>query len=230
MVKPLYLAKDHPEKEPGRRERRKEETRRQIFQAAMKLFEKKGIFATTVEEITQAADVGKGTFFNYFPSKEAIFSALAERQLGFIDEAVARAATAPSIRPVLIRMCKELSSGPGRSQIMLRSLLGMILSNTMLFKLFSRTLAKGRERVTRIIERGQELGEVRCDLPAEEIARCLQHSVFGTNFIWAASKPSDLQAWQERSMNLFWRSIATHPEQGPLALSGPSLQEGGRQK
>lgn len=215
------------DKEPGRRERRKEETRRQIFQAAMKLFEKKGIFATTVEEITKAADVGKGTFFNYFPSKEAIFSALAQRQLGVIDRAVEKAATAKSIRPVLMVMAKELSAGPGRSQIMLRSLLGMILSNKMLFDLFSTVLGKGRERVTLIIERGQQLGEVRSDLPAEEIARCLQHTVFGTNFIWAASKPSDLPAWQERSVNLFWRGIATHPEQVQPALAGPSLRKGG---
>src|SRR6516162_2099426 len=91
-------------KNPGRRERRKVETRRQIFQAAMKLFEKKGIFNTTVEEITQAADVGKGTFFNYFPSKEAILSALAERQLGVINNALEKAGSARSIRPVLMEM------------------------------------------------------------------------------------------------------------------------------
>lgn len=228
MVKPSQNAQEIPEKEPGRRERRKEETRRQIFQAAMKLFEKKGIFATTVEEITEAADVGKGTFFNYFPSKEAIFSAMAERQVGILDRAVEKAAIAPSIRPVLIELCQELAAGPGRSQIMLRSLLGMVLHNKMLFELFSATLAKGRERVTLIIERGQELGEVRRDMPAAEIARCLQHSVFGTNFIWAASRPSDLPAWQARSMSLFWRSITTHPE--PVGPARPSLNESGKRK
>ncbi|HUS20130.1 MAG TPA: TetR/AcrR family transcriptional regulator [Terriglobales bacterium] len=208
--------------EPGRRERRKEETRRHIFQAAMKLFEKKGVFATTVEEITQAADVGKGTFFNYFPSKEAILSALAERQLGILDRAVERATVAESVKPVLMKMCKELSSGPGRSQIMLRSLLGLVLSHKMLFKLFSAVLAKGRERVATIITRGQELGEVRRDLPAAEIARCLQHTVFGTNFIWAASTPSDLMTWQERSMEIFWRGIVAeaNPSGGPCKESG----------
>src|SRR5499427_1017144 len=100
----------------GRRERRKEETRKQIFQAAMKLFGKKGVFATTVEEITQAADVGKGTFFNYFPSKEAILSALAERQLRVINNALEKAGSARSIRPVLMEMVGELSLVPGRSQ------------------------------------------------------------------------------------------------------------------
>jgi AcrR family transcriptional regulator len=215
-------------KEPGRRERRKEETRRQIFQAAMKLFEKKGIIATTVEEITQAADVGKGTFFNYFPSKEAIFSALAERQLGILDRAVEKAATAESVRPVMLEMAKELSAGPGRSQVMLRSLLGLVLNNKMLFELFSKVLAKGRERVAVIITRGQELGEIRTDMPAEDLARCLQHSIFGTNFIWAASKPSDLMAWQERSLEIFWRGIAADPSAN--GKTGPSIKQGGLRK
>jgi len=196
----------------GRRERRKEETRKQIFKAAMKLFGKKGVFATTVEEITEAADVGKGTFFNYFPSKEAILSALAERQLGVINTAVERAQTAESVRPVLKDMCRELSSVPGRSQILLRSLLGMVLSNRFMFELFQSVLSKGRERVALIVERGQHLGEIRRDIPATIIARCLQQVAFGTNFIWAASPASDLMEWHETSMDLLWRGIASRPE------------------
>src|SRR5215510_4476592 len=203
------------QKDLGRRHRRKQETRQQIFQAAMNLFAEKGIFGTTVEEITEAADVGKGTFFNYFPSKEAILSALAERQLGVINNAVERAETAESVQPVLKEMCMELSSVPGRSQILLRSLLGMVLSNKFMFELFQSVLSKGRERVALIVERGQHLGEIRRDLPATVIARCLQQVAFGTNFVWAASPVSDLMEWHERSMDLLWRGIASRPERVP---------------
>ncbi|HUR37179.1 MAG TPA: TetR/AcrR family transcriptional regulator [Terriglobales bacterium] len=217
----------NPPKEPGRRERRKETTRREIIEAAMKLFEKKGIFATTVEEITKAADVGKGTFFNYFPTKEAILSALAERQLGIVDRAVESAQQAPAVRPILLTFCKEISAGHGRSQMMLRSLLGNVLNNKLLFEFFSSVLAKARERLALIIARGQELGEIRRDLSAEEIARCMQHGIFGTNFIWAASKPSDLLAWQEKQFDIFWRGIAT--SDSPVA-PGPTFKEGGNKK
>ena len=207
-------------KDLGRRHRRKQETRQQIFQAAMDLFAEKGIFGTTVEEITEAADVGKGTFFNYFPSKEAILSALAERQLAIIDRAVETAGSAATVRPVLQEMVKELLSGPARSPIMLRSLFATVLSNKMLFEIFSSSLQAGRKKVAMIIERGQQMGEVRRDIPAIELARCLQQTAFGTSFIWAASQPSDLMAWQERSVDLFWRGIATHSESGlPLSDS-----------
>ena len=196
----------------SRRERRKVETRQQIFQAAMKLFEQKGIFSTTVEEITEAADVGKGTFFNYFPSKEAILSKLAERQLGVIDRAAEKARSAASIHPILKDMIHELSNAPGRSQIMLRSLFSMALSNSLLFEIFSGIMQEARKKLARIMARGQEIGEVRADIPALDLARCLHQSTFGTSFIWAVSQPSNLGVWQERTMDLFWRGIATHPD------------------
>jgi AcrR family transcriptional regulator len=199
-----------------RRERRKEETRRLIFQTAMKLFEKKGVFATTVEEITEAADIGKGTFFNYFSSKEAILSSLAENQLAILSRAAESAHNATTVRPILTKMCKELSSNPGRSQILLRSLLGTLISNPSLLNLLTSVLKDGREHIKSIIARGQHLGEIRGDLPAAEIARCFQQVAFGTNFVWSVSEAADLTAWQVRSMDLFWRAIAAQPE--PISL------------
>jgi TetR/AcrR family transcriptional regulator, cholesterol catabolism regulator len=54
----------------SRRERKKLETREALLDAALTLFREKGYDETTVEEITERADVAKGTFFNYFPTKE----------------------------------------------------------------------------------------------------------------------------------------------------------------
>lgn len=58
-------------KEP-RRERKKRETRRRIVAEATRLFTERGFDAPTVDEIAVAADVAKGTIYNYFDSKEAI--------------------------------------------------------------------------------------------------------------------------------------------------------------
>lgn len=61
--------------EPGRRERKKQRTKEQITAAAYRLFGEQGYERTTIADIAAAADVSQGTFFNHFPTKEAVLFA-----------------------------------------------------------------------------------------------------------------------------------------------------------
>ena len=54
----------------GRRERKKADTRAALLESARRLFETKGFSHTTVQQITELADVSERTFFRYFQSKE----------------------------------------------------------------------------------------------------------------------------------------------------------------
>ena len=70
----------------SRRERKKKETKEKIYAHALKLFRTQGFGATSIEQITQQADVGKGTFYNYFPTKEAVVLEFSRRTCqDFID-------------------------------------------------------------------------------------------------------------------------------------------------
>src|SRR5207253_11036843 len=71
-----------------RRRRRSAAIRERLFRASLDLFAQKGFAETTVEDITAAADVGKGTFFNYFPSKDHIRLVFGEIQLGKLEAAI----------------------------------------------------------------------------------------------------------------------------------------------
>lgn len=57
------------------RERKKDETRRRLSEEAMRLFERDGVERVTVADIAAAANVGKGTLYNYFRCKEDILVA-----------------------------------------------------------------------------------------------------------------------------------------------------------
>ena len=54
------------------RARQKRDRRARIYSEAMKLFQECGFAETTVVDIAGAAGVSRGTFFNYYPYKEAI--------------------------------------------------------------------------------------------------------------------------------------------------------------
>jgi AcrR family transcriptional regulator len=84
--------------EIGRRERKKQATRRHIAGTAVRLFLERGFEEVSVAEIAEAADVSKVTVFNYFPAKADMVFELGEAALA--DPAGAVRARAPGQTPL----------------------------------------------------------------------------------------------------------------------------------
>ena len=63
-------------------------TKRKIFEASMKLFAEKGYDATSIEEITEAVGVAKGTLYYHFSSKEEIFCFLVEEGMKLLKNSI----------------------------------------------------------------------------------------------------------------------------------------------
>jgi AcrR family transcriptional regulator len=83
------------------RDRKTKETRARIARAALDLFIEQGFAETTVDEIAGAADVGRRTVFDHFPTKEAIlFDHLVVRR----EEAIQRLQDRPISEPAIISL------------------------------------------------------------------------------------------------------------------------------
>jgi AcrR family transcriptional regulator len=193
----------------GRRERRAAETRLRLFRCALQLFAQRGFPNVTVEDITEAADVGKGTFFNYFESKDHVLGVMAEIQLGKVREAVqqARAGKRP-IQAVLSQLFERVSEEPGRSPELGRALLSSFLASDRIRELLDRNMTEGRRMVAEIIELGQQRGEIKPKLKKEQVALHLQQTFLGTLLLWSLRGEPKLQKATEASFQHFWRAIA----------------------
>src|SRR5580658_6789893 len=212
----------------GRRERRTAETRERLFRAALDLFARKGFSETTVEDITEAADVGKGTFFNYFPSKDHILLAFGEMQLAKLDSAAreARANGEPMtqfLRSLGVRMTQEPIRNPG----IIRTLLQAYLSTTPVREAMLALQKRVHALHTEIVQLGQERGEIRKDLPAADIAHVFRQTIFGTLLFWSLHGDATLHPRMESAFNVLWSGLAPrdaetapHPD---AALAGVPL-------
>jgi AcrR family transcriptional regulator len=198
-----------PGSSPGRRQRRRAEIRERLFRAALKLFAEKGFSESTVEDITDAADVGKGTFFNYFPSKDHILLAFGEMQLAKLQEAIelARRTNEPMpqfLRALGVRMTQE----PTRNPAIIRALLQAYLSTSPVRKVMINLQTRVHALHTQMIQLGQERGEIRGDLPATEIAHVFRQTIFGTLLIWSLYGDATLHSRIEAAFNLLWSGLA----------------------
>jgi len=192
-----------------RRSRRSAEIRERLFRAALDVFSKKGFAETTVEDITNAADVGKGTFLNYFPSTDHILLAFAEMQISRLQNAVdeARRDNTP-IRQFFRSLTSLMTAEPTRHPDLIRVLLLAFLSNhdvrQAMLDLQDRVLAIHSE----MIRFGQERGEIRNDLQPGAIALVFRQSIFGTLLIWSLYGDNSLPSRIESAFEVIWSGLA----------------------
>ena len=98
----------------GLRETKKEETRKEIADTAMRLFVQRGFDHVTVAEVAAAARVSEKTVFNYFPTKEDLFFDEVPQRQAALAAAIRDRARGESIVAALRRLqaadCPRLSS------------------------------------------------------------------------------------------------------------------------
>jgi AcrR family transcriptional regulator len=193
----------------GRRERRAAETRLKLFRCALQLIAERGFPNITVEDITEAADVGKGTFFNYFAAKDHVLGVMAEIQLGKVREAISAAGQGKhTIHSVLHRLMQRLAEEPGRSPDLARALISSFLASEGVRKIIVGNMLEGHKMIAKIVAAGQKRREIDPRLKKEKVATQLLQAEMGTILFWSTHGRPALKVWIEDSFQHFWRAVA----------------------
>lgn len=199
----------------GRRERHRTQTRERLYQAALQLFAERGFLKTTVEDITEAADVGKGTFFNYFQTKEHILAEFGGGYVSAMEHALeeARATEGPIIdviRELAITSIRKINE----HEALLRAIYAAHAScESVRLELKQRVVAC-RRLLADIIKLGQARGEIRRDIPAVELARQTQSIFMGVSMGWAICPSSTLRKVLEETWDLLLPGLRTSASRG----------------
>src|SRR5579884_3839440 len=172
-----------------RYERKKAQTRERIYRAALGLFAQRGLAATSVDEIVAAADVAKGTFFNYFHSKEEVFAFFIEIQLSKVADALHEARKGKrSIHDVLRRAFERLGNEAARQTV-------------------AAGMAEGRRLLEQILRLGQERGQVRSDRSVQAMSLAFQQALFGAVVLWGIRPQPKLATMLRTTFRDYWACI-----------------------
>ena len=141
---------------------------------------------TTVEDITEAADVGKGTFFNYFPTKEHVLATYGAERLTNVERALERARTTDGkVFDVLRDLMKGVGGKGPESPALLRAIYAAHASCTDVRRELQSRMDTARRLLGEIFKLAQQRGEMRKDLSVSALARLVQIVFHGVMCSWA---------------------------------------------
>lgn len=171
-----------------KREEKKQETVARITEAARRLFSEKGYESTTVAQIAEAAGVAKGTFFNYFRTKDDVLIRL--QKALFFSELSELADKSGPYTPRILALVKEMGDSLDDNRTLMRLSLQRFLSDGSLEN--SRCgLTANLESMIPVFTKGQQTGEFTAAVPAAVMAHTAIRIYLGALMTWSTGIESE---------------------------------------
>lgn len=156
---------------------RKEETRRQILDAAAAAFAKDGYAATSLNDVIRHSELTKGAFYFHFPSKEvlalAVVDDLRDSWSSMATYAVDREKPAPEQAQEMAALVVEAYSGNSHFRALGRLVPELVATRPDLAPELQASLFMWIDFIEAIVSRGQADGVFRTDMGAREMAETI---------------------------------------------------------
>ena len=178
--------------EPGLRERKKAQQRDRIVDETVRLVRERGYDGTTVEEIVRRLEISQPTFYNYFPSKDAVLVEVARRSSRLWSELVRQGfdAGAKSFEK-LERVRKLMADWIAADKPLWRAIVRANALNALNHPELKASEAEGLRLIEEIIEQGQRRGEITKKFSASRLTTILEGMQFLSLVEWAADYPTE---------------------------------------
>ncbi len=180
-----------PPVEISLRERRKQEVRSRINDAAIELFSEYGCEPVTVEEICEAAQVARKTFYNYYQNKQELLNELTDALLinetfNRIDMAMERYdSTAERLQYYFETMSENMHTASDLERELVLQSVFAIASNT---EESGEKLSRLNECFSRVFVEGQAQGDVIDSYSPEFLADMMVGAINGITLNWVHDK------------------------------------------
>ncbi len=198
----------------ARRDRKKAAIRKRIIAEAIALFSRDGIADVSVDQIAEAADVGKGTIYNYFETKEDIVVAFLVSFEPEVQETLA--SLTRSQRPVhaiLAEFVLRQLKMKERYHPFVRVFLAQMFLRTEQFLPYMIDLQKTIDPpLGRLFTTLQERGAIRTDVAVPELVVIFKTIQLGITALWAVEGPPfrATESVVKQEMMLFSKGLEIH--------------------
>ena len=180
----------------SRKEREREFRRNEILSAAAKIFAIKGFTHTTLDEIAEASEFGKGTLYNYFQNKEELYSAIVENIFnGFVQNLREIDETTADLRSFFTKLIHHMIDFCANNQaeftLLAHKRMGTIHDEpTSTNERMKKSMDESHQIQIRKIEKAIESGEIR-KVDAEKLMILTRGMVFSYAYFQVACGKSE---------------------------------------
>ena len=161
----------------GRREEKKLMARQSILDAAAKIFKTRGFMNTSVSDIMCESNLGVGTFYNYFHSKEEVLMELLTNLFAQVEKNLTFNENKFTPLELLEICCMDTAKMIDENRFILPLFTSVGVHSDKPENIPDNLSPKFKNIFQKIILRGQINGDIRCDIPADLILGMF-HSIF----------------------------------------------------
>lgn len=178
--------------------------RRRLYEAALRLFRKRGYEATTVQDIAEAADAAKGTFFLHFPTKEHVLLEYHQEMGRHILEAI-RTRTFPTAERAVQAALRECAAWFVNDPAMGKLIIRLFFGSVLLLHSDQKNEAQLSEWLEGHLAAGQKRGELRRGLEIGLFISMLMGVLSSSVIEWVSGEPSfDLEGRIEKKVRFLF--------------------------